>query len=148
MVGAMVMLGDFSDRPARPLADNELLETGRHRLRFVSTPHLPHGWDAGLFFDETDRTLFCSDLLFQPGNTEPLRESDVVAPAVEAMRAALEGPMAKDMPYTRDTRRLLDRLTALEPRTLAVMHGASFHGDGGAALRQYADAVDAVLGAT
>ncbi|MEX2200868.1 MAG: MBL fold metallo-hydrolase [Dongiaceae bacterium] len=145
-VGAMVMLGDFSDRPARPMADNELLETGRHRLRFVSTPHLPHGWDAGLFFDEADKSLFCSDLLFQPGNSKPLSESDIVEPAVDAMRAALEGPMAKDMPYTRDTRRLLDRLAALEPRTLAVMHGASFHGDGGAALRQYADAVDAVLG--
>lgn len=145
-VGAMVMLGDFSDRPARPLADDELLETGRRRLRFVSTPHLPHGWDAGLFFEETGRTLFCSDLLFQPGNAEALNHDDIVGPAIEAMHNALHGPMAKDMPYTRDTRRLLDRLAALEPRTLAVMHGASFHGDGGNTLRRYADAVDAILG--
>lgn len=145
-VGAMVMLGDFSDRPARPMAEGDAFETGRHRLRFVSTPHLPHGWDAGLFFDEAGGTLFCSDLLFQPGNPKPLSDGDIVAPAVAAMRGALDGPMAKDMPYTRDTRRLFDRLAALRPRTLAVMHGASFQGDGGAALRQYADAVDEVLG--
>ncbi len=145
-VGAMVMLGDFSDRPARALADDETLAIGRHRLRFLSTPHLPHGWDAGLFHDETSGTLFCSDLLFHPGETEPLSRGDIVGPAVDAMRGSLEGPMAKDIPYTRDTRPMLDRLAALKPQTLAVMHGASFHGDGGAALRDYADAIDRVLG--
>lgn len=55
-VGAMVMLGDFADREARALADDEVIDTGRHRLRFLSTPHLPHGWDAGLYFDESERT--------------------------------------------------------------------------------------------
>jgi flavorubredoxin len=145
-VGAMVMLGDFSDRPARPLADDERFETGRHRLRFLATPHLPHGWDAGLFFDEVSGTLFCSDLFFHAGDTVPLSEGDIVGPAIVAMRGSLEGPMAKDMPYTRDTRRLLDRLAALEPGTLAVMHGASYRGAGGDALRQLADVVDEVLG--
>jgi flavorubredoxin len=128
MVGAMVMLGDFSDRPARPLADDETFETGRHRLRFLATPHLPHGWDAGLFYDEAAGTLFCSDLFFHPGETQPLSRTDIVGPAVDSMRGSIAGPLAKDMPYTRDTRRLLDRLAALEPRTLAVMHGASFEG--------------------
>jgi flavorubredoxin len=145
-VGAMVMLGDFSDRPARPLNDNETFDTGRHRLRFLSTPHLPHGWDAGLFHDDTTGTLFCSDLFFHPGETAPLERGDIVGPAVASMSASLEGPMAKDMPYTNDTRPLLDRLAALNPRTLAIMHGASYSGDGAAALRAYADAVDRVLG--
>ncbi len=145
-VGAMVMLGDFADRPARALDDNETFSTGRHRLRFLSTPHLPHGWDAGLFHDEATGTLFCSDLFFHPGETEPLNRADIVGPAVAAMNASLEGPMAKDMPYTADTRPLLDRLAALKPKTLAIMHGASFGGDGAAALRDYADAVDTILG--
>jgi flavorubredoxin len=145
-VGAMVMLGDFSDRLARPLNDNETFDTGRHRLRFLSTPHLPHGWDAGLFHDDTTGTLFCSDLFFHPGETAALERSDIVGPAVASMSASLEGPMAKDMPYTSYTRPLLDRLAALNPRTLAIMHGASYGGDGAAALRDYADAVDRVLG--
>jgi flavorubredoxin len=49
-VGANVMVNDFADRPARVLADDEVLAIGRHRLQFLSTPHVPHCWDAGLFF--------------------------------------------------------------------------------------------------
>src|ERR1051325_8673643 len=76
-VGAMVMVNDFADRPARALNDDEVLETGRHRLRFLATPHVPHCWDAGLFFEETARTLLCSDLFFHPGEVEPLIESGI-----------------------------------------------------------------------
>src|SRR6266542_3310650 len=79
VVGAVVMVNDFADRPARPLADGEVLHTGRHRLQFLSTPHVPHCWDAGLFFEEANGTLLCSDLFFHPGNPEPLTESDVLA---------------------------------------------------------------------
>lgn len=60
----MVMVNDFADRPARPLNDNEVLDTGVHRLRFLATPHVPHAWDAGIFFEENDRTLLCSDLIY------------------------------------------------------------------------------------
>src|SRR3954470_14350895 len=77
-VGAMVMLNDFSDRPARSLNDGEVLNIGSHRLRFISTPHVPHCWDAGLFFEESARTLLCSDLFFQPGDPEPITDSDIV----------------------------------------------------------------------
>ncbi len=53
-VGNAVMLVDFADRPARVLADGEVLALGRHRLRYLATPHVPHGWDAGFFYDETE----------------------------------------------------------------------------------------------
>jgi flavorubredoxin len=145
-VGVMVMLNDFADRPARALNDHEALETGRHRLRFLSTPHVPHGWDAGLFFEEKDRTLLCSDLFFQPGNPAPLNESDVLGPAKEAIIANLSGPMAKDMPYTPYTDSTLRRLAALEPRTLAIMHGSSFKGDGRKALLGLAEVLREALG--
>ena len=46
VVGAMVMVNDFADRPARALADSELLPTGGHQLQFLATPHVPHCWDA------------------------------------------------------------------------------------------------------
>ncbi len=146
VVGAAVMLSDFSDRPPRTLADGEVLEIGRRRLRFLATPHLPHGWDAGLFFEESERTLLCSDLFFQPGDPEPLVESDLVGPAADAMRAGASGPLAHDVPYTPHTAATLERLARLAPRTLAAMHGASFRGDGAAALRELAPVLREVYG--
>jgi flavorubredoxin len=146
-VGANVMVNDFADRPARVLADGEVLSVGRRRVRFLSTPHVPHCWDAGLFFEETDRTLFCSDLFFHPGDPEPLTESDVVGRAREAIEHNLGGPMANDLPYTPHTDATLARLAALEPRTLALMHGSTFKGDGGRAVRELAGVIKDTLGA-
>lgn len=146
VVGAAVNIGDFADRAPRPLADGEVLQTGRRRLRFLSTPHVPHAWDAGLFFDETEAVLLCSDLFFQPGDPPPAVESDLVGPARDAIMTNLVGPMAKDMPYTPYTDRTLRRLAALQPRTLAVMHGSSFCGNGEKAILDLAAVVEAALG--
>jgi flavorubredoxin len=145
-VGATVSVNDFAQRPPRALADDEVLAIGDHRLRFLATPHLPHGWDAGLFFEETARTLLCSDLFFQPGDPAPLTEADVAEAAGAAIRAGAKGPLAHDMPYTPDTDATLRRLAALEPRTLAVMHGPSFRGDGRRAILGLADVIGEVLG--
>ena len=146
IVGSMVMLQDFADRPGRGLGDGEVVSLGRHRLRFLATPHVPHGWDAGFFFDETERTLFCSDLCFQPGDPEPLIEAGIVERAREAMAFGQTTPLANDMPYTATTDATLRRLAALEPKTLAVMHGSAYRGDGGAALRGVAEAAATLLG--
>jgi flavorubredoxin len=146
VVGSAVMLDDFADRPARPLADEEVLVLGRRRLRFLSTPHVPHAWDAGLFFEETDRTLLCSDLFFHGGDPEPLTESDIVARARAAILQGLAGPMPKDMPFTPYTESTLARLAALEPSTLAVMHGSSFRGDGRTALLELFAVIKELLG--
>ena len=145
-VGAVVAVNDFADREARALQDGERLEIGRHRLRFLATPHVPHGWDAGLFFDETDRTLLCSDLFFHPGDPEPLTEGDIVGRARDSIVAGLSGPLAKDMPYTPYTEGTLRRLAELEPRTLAVMHGSSFLGDGRGAILDLARVIKETLG--
>ena len=140
-IGANVTLSDCADRPARAMADGEVLQTGRRRLQFLTTPHVPHGWDAGFFFETTDRTLFCSDLFFQPGDEGQLTESDVVGAVGEALRASLSGPLAHDMPYTQYTDASLRRLAALEPRTLAAMHGPAYRGDGGRALLDLAGVI-------
>jgi flavorubredoxin len=145
-VGAMVSVNDFAARPARALAEGEVLAIGAHRLRFLATPHVPHGWDAGLFFEESERTLLCSDLFFQPGDPAPLTEGDVVAAAAAALRAGAKGPLANDMPWTPHTDATLARLAALDPRTLAVMHGSSFRGDGRRALLELAAVIRAELG--
>jgi len=145
-VGSMVTVDDFADRPSRPLTDNEVFEIGKRRLRFLATPHVPHGWDAGFFFEETDRTLLCSDLFFHPGDPEPLIESGIVDRARGSLVAGVSSPLAKDMPYTSYTDSSLQRLAALEPRTLAVMHGSSFSGDCGAAMRELAIGINEIIG--
>ncbi|HEX9788408.1 MAG TPA: MBL fold metallo-hydrolase [Candidatus Binatia bacterium] len=147
LVGAMVMVNDFADRPARALADGEVLPTGRRRLQFLATPHVPHGWDAALFFEEVDRTLFCSDLFFHPGNPEPLTGTEVLDRARGAIVQNLAGPLANDMPHTPYTDATLGRLAALKPRTLAVMHGSAFQGDGAEMILGLAQVVRETLGA-
>jgi hypothetical protein len=124
------MVNDFADRPARALSDGEILQTGRHRLQFLSTPHVPHCWDAGLFFETVERTLLCSDLFFHPGDPEPLTESGVLDRARESILQSLSGPMANDMPYTAHTNATLRRLAELNPQTLALMHGSTYKGTG------------------
>jgi flavorubredoxin len=144
-VGAHVMLTDFADRPPRVLADDEALETGHHRIRYLATPHLPHGWDASLFFDETTRTLFCSDLFFHPGDPEPLAGPEVVERARQAIEQGMSGPMAHDLPYTPYTDRTLRRLADLRPETFAVMHGSSFKADGAQAIGELAKILRSLL---
>ncbi len=144
-VGTIVMVNDFADRPARPLNNDEVLEIGRRRLRFLATPHVPHAWDAGLYFEENEKTLLCSDLFFHPGDPEPLTESDVVGRAKAAIIEGLSTPLANDMPYTPYTDSTLRRLAALEPRTLAVMHGSSFRGDGRTAILDLAGVIKEIL---
>jgi hypothetical protein len=141
----MVNLNDFADRPARALEDDEVVQTGRHRLRFLSTPHVPHAWDAGLFFDESERTLLCSDLFFQPGDPEPVIGLDIVGRAREAIENGLTGPLARDLPYTPYTTTTFQRLAALTPTTLAVMHGSSFSGDGRTAILDLSRVIEDLL---
>jgi hypothetical protein len=128
------------------MADGEVLATGRHQLRYLATPHLPHGWDAGLWFEETTATLFCSDLLFQPGDPEPVTEQDLIPLVREGIVEGNKGPLAHDIPYTHETDATLRRLAALEPRVLGIMHGSSYRGDGGAALRSFADVLRDTIG--
>lgn len=145
-VGAVVNVNDFAVRPPRDLMDGEALETGRFRYRFCSTAQLPHGWDAGVLFEETQGTLFCSDLFHHAGNVEPLTESDILGRVRAAMKSMQAGPLANYIPYTAQTETILHRLAELRPRTLAIMHGSSFTGDGEAALRGLAEAMRDVLG--
>jgi flavorubredoxin len=146
-VGAMVNVQDFSNRPPRGLAPGDVLQTGRHRFRFVPTPHLPHGWDAGMLFEETERVLLCSDLFHQIGQFEPITSDDVLGRWDSALAAMQAHPVLMDyVPFTPKTRTRLEALAALEPRLLATMHGSSFSGDGGAALRAAADVLERRLG--
>lgn len=135
MVGALVSVNDFAARPAKGMADGEILRTGKYRFRLLHTPHVPHCWEAGLLFEEENKTLFCSDLFHQLGDVEPLTGSDVIERARRTLVDYQAGPLANYMPYTQDTDRTLHRLADLKPETIAAMHGSAFRGDGEGALR-------------
>jgi flavorubredoxin len=122
-LGGMLSGGDQADRPVRSLADGEVLDLGGRQVRWIDTPHVPHGWDAGLVFEETTATLFTGDLLSQTGGANPLTNSDIVGPASAAE------DMFHSTALTPMTGPTLRRLAQLSPKTLAIMHGASYNGD-------------------
>src|SRR5262249_20142397 len=133
----MVSLNDVADRPPRELKNGEVIDLGRgKRVRYIDTPHTPHGWDAGVLYEESTGTLFCGDLFTQPGNGGALTEGHGVGRAIAAedlfQCACLNPTMGKT----------IRALAQLSPRTLALMHGPSFSGDGAAALRALGDDYD------
>lgn len=137
-IAALVSVADLADRAPRALADDEVLVTGRRRLRWLDTPHLPHGWDSGLLFDETSATLFCGDLFTQGSDGGvPLSRGDILGPS-EAFRAPLDY-----FAHAPQTGAQLARLAALRPGTLACMHGSAWQGDGAMLLRHLAEALGA-----
>jgi flavorubredoxin len=146
LVGALVSVNDFSLRPARVLTRDDLLPTGRHRFRFIPTPHVPHGWDAGVLFEESERILFCSDLFHQWGLREPATTDSLIERSRQALLESEAGPFANYVPYTHHTGRVLESLAGYAPKTLAAMHGSTYFGDGAQALRDLATVMREVLG--
>ncbi len=136
MVGKLVSVDDFALRPALGLGGDDVLVTGRYRFRLIPTPHLPHGWDAGVLFEETRRTLFCSDLFHQFGEVVAVTEGDLLGPTRQAMAQMREGPLAGYMPYTTRTQTILRDLADLRPEMLAVMHGSSYRGEAATLLKE------------
>lgn len=140
-IGCMVSVNDLADRPPHPMADGDVLDLGGRRMRHLDTPHVPHGWDARVMYEETTGTLFCTDLLAHVGRGPALTSSDLVEQAGQA-----EG-MFRGTSLTPQTAPTIRRLAELAPTTLAIMHGSSFSGDGAAALHHlgdfYADMFDA-----
>jgi flavorubredoxin len=133
-LGCMVSIGEMADRPPRPLADGELIELGDKRVRHIDTPHVPHAWEARVLYEETTSTLLCGDLFTHLGDGPALTEGDIIGPAAQAEDLFSYSCLAPSTPTT------IERLAELAPRTLALMHGCSFRGDGAGALHALADA--------
>ena len=144
-VGALVNVNDFATRPAHGMTDGEVLSTGKYRFRFLQTPHVPHGWDAGLMFEEVGATLLSSDL-FHERQCEPLTDSDVIERVRKTLIDYQASPLANYMPYTKHTDGILQKLAELKPRTIAAQHGSSYAGNGERALRDLAVVMREVLG--
>jgi len=135
-LGCAVSLNEMADRPPRSLADEEVLDLGGRRVRHLDTSHVPHGWEARVIFEETTQTLLCGDLFTHTGDGPALTTNDLVAPAIEAESLFRFSSLAPD------TAAVMRRLGDLAPRTLALMHGSSFSGDGKKALNDLASAYE------
>lgn len=126
----MVSLNDLADRPPRLLADNQVIDLGKgRRLRYLDTPHVPHGWEAGLLYEEASGTLLCGDLFTQIGDRAALVSDDIVEAAIAAEDMFKASSLHPTMGAT------IRRLAELQPKVLGLMHGPSYEGDGAAALR-------------
>ena len=132
-VGCNIWLTDMADRAPRALKNDEVLDLGAKKVRWIDTPHVPHNWDAGVIYEETTGTLFSSDLFTQFGPCPSMTSGDIVEPAI-----ATEN-VVPFMPATPQAAPTLRRLAALKPGTIALMHGPTFKGDGEAALNALAE---------
>jgi flavorubredoxin len=135
-IGCAIWLNDTAIRPPRALRDGEPIDLGGKRVRYIATPHLPHCWDAGLLYEETTGTLFCSDLFAQPGHAALFSDGDILTPAI-----AFESG-AHSTSVTPNTGKMIRKLAELRPRRLALMHGPVYTGDTSAALNALADYYD------
>jgi flavorubredoxin len=140
-LGCDVSLNDLCDRPPRALHDGEVLDLGGRRVRQISTPHVPHGWEAQVLYEEVTGTLLCGDILSQVGNGTAVTTRDVIEPAIEAEEMFHATCLAPHTPQ------VLRALGDLEPTTLAIMHGSSYHGDGRQVLHNLADAYQGLIDA-
>jgi flavorubredoxin len=133
-IAAMVSIEDLADRGPRVLADGEMISLGKHRVRWLDAPHIPHGWDCGFLAEELTHTLLCGDLFTQGGTgLPPITESDILGPSEE---------FRHQMDYfscTKNTREILEHLASTEPQALACMHGSAWSGNGAKLLRDLAD---------
>lgn len=142
-LGCLVSLNDLCDRPPVARDDGATFDIGGHEITAITTPHVPHGWEAQVLFDRTTRTLFCGDLFTQVGESPALvHDIDMIGPAIAAEE------LFRATSLTAATAPTLRRLADLEPRTLALMHGPAFAGDCVSALNDLADSYEAMFTAS
>jgi flavorubredoxin len=136
-IGVLTSINDVASRPARAFGDGEEFSIGSRRMKWLYTPHVPHGWDCGILFDLSTKTLFCGDLFTQPGaNMSPVTESEVLT-ASEAMRGMMDY-----YAHATNTSAILERLASLHPSMLACQHGSAYRGDSAALLRELAATIE------
>jgi flavorubredoxin len=119
-LGAGVNLAHWNYQgPVKGMRDGDILDLGRHRLRFMETPHVHH-WDSMMVFEETTQSLFPADLFIQPGDQPPVITEDLTPQMLGLYRAA--GIFAHEAPV----RQVVERLEKMNPAWIHPMHGGSF----------------------
>jgi flavorubredoxin len=128
-MGKRLGADDFFDRPVLALEDSDTLDLGSKRVRLLTTPHVPHSWEAIMAFEETTGTLFASDLFTTLGEAPALTDGDIVGPALKMLE---ESP--DYLPVGPRTAGVFERLQALQPKVIAGHHSPAYFGDAAQAL--------------
>ncbi len=136
-IGVLTSLNDFATRPARGLGDGEEFSIGSRRMKWLYTPHVPHGWDCGVLMDQSTKTLLCGDLFTQPGANLPAVTESEILTASEGMRGMMDY-----YAHATSTRKIVEHLASLGPTTLACQHGSAYRGDGAALLRELVASIE------
>lgn len=137
----MVQLNDLCNRPPVGFVGNDAKDIGGHVLDWIDTPHMPHGWEAGVLYDRTTKTLFCGDLFTQTGQYSPTSDADIVGPA------AIAEDMFHAWSLAPDSGARIRQLAELDIDNLALMHGPVFTGNAKDALFGLADDIEKRIGA-
>jgi flavorubredoxin len=121
-VGAGINLSawDYAG-PIQGMRDGSVIELGKHRLRFIETPHVHH-WDSMMVYEETTGSLFPADLFIQPAEQPPVVTEDL-GPAMCALSREA-GIFGGDRPVLQ----AVDRIERLRPAWVHPMHGGSIPG--------------------
>lgn len=122
-VGAGINLGHWNYcGPVKGMRDGDMLDLGRHKLRFWETPHVHH-WDSLMVVEETTASLFPADLFIQPGDQPPVVKENLTREMLRFYRKA--GIFAHESPV----RQVVDRVEKLDPAWIHPMHGGSLTRD-------------------
>jgi flavorubredoxin len=136
-LACMVSLNDLCDREPIPFTSGgEGYDAGGHVYQWFDTPHVPHGWEAGVMLDATTKTLFCGDLFTHLGAFEPTSTGDIIGAAAAAEDVFHYSSLSPSSGAT------IRGLADLDIAALALMHGPVFTGDCKAALVALADDMD------
>lgn len=117
-VGAQVNLSGWNAPPPLTVWQDDTLDLGRHRLRFLMTPHVHH-WDSMMVFEEAEGALFPADLFLQPGDQPPTSRENLSSEMIKVYRSV------GIMPSEDAVHRVLDKLDTMPVRHVDPMHGAS-----------------------
>ncbi len=117
--------------PFKGMRDGTVIELGKHRLRFLETPHVHH-WDSMMVYEETTGSLFPADLFLQPGQQPPVVTENLGDAMCHLYREA--GIFAGREPVLQ----AVNRITRLNPKWIHPMHGGSLPQD---SIAPYVDAL-------
>ncbi len=116
-VGAQINLAGWNAPPPLTVWQDDTLDLGRHRLRFLMTPHVHH-WDSMMVFEESEGVLFPADLFIQPGDQPPTSRENLSSDMIKVYRSV------GIMPSENAVHRVLDKLDSMPLRHVNPMHGA------------------------
>lgn len=116
-IGRETML-DFSEKQPEIVNDAQTIDLGENKVEVLHTPHVPHGWEACLFYEKVHGILFSSDLGAQPGINEPIAQTDITQAILNFQQ------QAGFIPGGESLKRVVSRLASINIKYMAPMHGS------------------------